>query len=321
MVPRRRVSYRDSVLEEMDLPALLRRRPELSLIDELAHTNAPGRRAREALPGRRGRARGRDRRVLDRQRPAPREPQRPGRRADRHPRARDGPRRGPRRGRRGRPDRHHAAVADRAAASPARSIPPSASRPRSTTSSRSRTSPRCARSRCARSPRRSRPSASRSIGRRPPGRPGDERLIDTAGPAAVGERLLALVTPQPKSRSASCAGPGARPSGSAPSSTSCGSPITSPTEQEQEQLDALRRLSSVLGAHLLVEHGDDVAHGRAAGRPGPRHHLRPDGDAQAARRAPPPDPAGAAVPAAGAAARRRPADRGRPDAATERRLE
>src|SRR5207248_3134310 len=31
----------DSVLEEMDLQALLRRQPELALIDELAHTNAP----------------------------------------------------------------------------------------------------------------------------------------------------------------------------------------------------------------------------------------------------------------------------------------
>jgi two-component system, OmpR family, sensor histidine kinase KdpD len=41
-IPRRRVSYRESVLEEMDLPALLERRPELALIDELAHTNAPG---------------------------------------------------------------------------------------------------------------------------------------------------------------------------------------------------------------------------------------------------------------------------------------
>jgi two-component system sensor histidine kinase KdpD len=41
-VPRRRVPYRDTELEEMDLPAILRRRPELCLIDELAHTNAPG---------------------------------------------------------------------------------------------------------------------------------------------------------------------------------------------------------------------------------------------------------------------------------------
>jgi two-component system sensor histidine kinase KdpD len=41
-VPRRRVMHRDVGLEEMDLPAILRRRPELCLIDELAHTNAPG---------------------------------------------------------------------------------------------------------------------------------------------------------------------------------------------------------------------------------------------------------------------------------------
>ncbi len=41
-VPRRRVTYRDTALEEMDLPAILTRAPELCLIDELAHTNAPG---------------------------------------------------------------------------------------------------------------------------------------------------------------------------------------------------------------------------------------------------------------------------------------
>jgi two-component system sensor histidine kinase KdpD len=42
IVPRRRVRYREAVLEEMDLPAILARAPELCLIDELAHTNAPG---------------------------------------------------------------------------------------------------------------------------------------------------------------------------------------------------------------------------------------------------------------------------------------
>jgi two-component system sensor histidine kinase KdpD len=42
IVPRRRVRYRETVVEEMDLPALLSRSPELCLIDELAHTNAPG---------------------------------------------------------------------------------------------------------------------------------------------------------------------------------------------------------------------------------------------------------------------------------------
>jgi two-component system, OmpR family, sensor histidine kinase KdpD len=42
VVPRRRVVHRGTALEEMDLPAVLGRAPELCLIDELAHTNAPG---------------------------------------------------------------------------------------------------------------------------------------------------------------------------------------------------------------------------------------------------------------------------------------
>jgi two-component system, OmpR family, sensor histidine kinase KdpD len=42
IIPRRRVTYRDATLEEMDLPGILVRAPELCLIDELAHTNAPG---------------------------------------------------------------------------------------------------------------------------------------------------------------------------------------------------------------------------------------------------------------------------------------
>ena len=42
IVPRRRVTYRDTTVEEMDLPAVLARAAELCLIDELAHTNAGG---------------------------------------------------------------------------------------------------------------------------------------------------------------------------------------------------------------------------------------------------------------------------------------
>src|SRR5262245_3808508 len=41
-VPRRRIEYRGVVLEEMDLDALLARRPTVALVDELAHTTAPG---------------------------------------------------------------------------------------------------------------------------------------------------------------------------------------------------------------------------------------------------------------------------------------
>jgi two-component system sensor histidine kinase KdpD len=41
-VPRRRIEYRGVVLEELDLDALLARHPQVALVDELAHTNAPG---------------------------------------------------------------------------------------------------------------------------------------------------------------------------------------------------------------------------------------------------------------------------------------
>ncbi len=42
VLPRRTVEYRETALEEMDLPAIFRHAPDLCLIDELAHTNAPG---------------------------------------------------------------------------------------------------------------------------------------------------------------------------------------------------------------------------------------------------------------------------------------
>jgi len=40
-LPRLRLEYRGALLEEMDLDALLVRRPQLALVDELAHTNIP----------------------------------------------------------------------------------------------------------------------------------------------------------------------------------------------------------------------------------------------------------------------------------------
>ena len=42
VMPRREVAYRDTVLYEMDVDAILARRPEVVLVDEYAHTNAPG---------------------------------------------------------------------------------------------------------------------------------------------------------------------------------------------------------------------------------------------------------------------------------------
>ncbi|MCC6495239.1 MAG: sensor histidine kinase KdpD [Propionibacteriaceae bacterium] len=42
LIPRRRVEHKGAVLEEMDLDAVLARRPAVALVDELAHTNVPG---------------------------------------------------------------------------------------------------------------------------------------------------------------------------------------------------------------------------------------------------------------------------------------
>ena len=74
VVPRKVVTYRDSPFEEMDLDAVLARRPEVALVDELAHTNVPGSGRNEKrwqdvieLLG------GRDQRHHDGERPASRE--------------------------------------------------------------------------------------------------------------------------------------------------------------------------------------------------------------------------------------------------------
>jgi two-component system sensor histidine kinase KdpD len=117
------------------------------------------------------------------------------------------------------------------------------------------------------------------------GRGREERLIDTAAPQAIGERLLALVRPRPESQRI------VRRAWR--SAQRLGAELDvlwvidhEPSEQEQEQVDALRRLTSVLGAHLLLEHGDDVAlttqrvaHERGTtyvlmGTPSPRSALR-----------------------------------------------
>ena len=42
VIPARRIEYRGVTLREMDLDAILARRPTVCLVDELAHTNAPG---------------------------------------------------------------------------------------------------------------------------------------------------------------------------------------------------------------------------------------------------------------------------------------
>ncbi len=42
MIPRRKVDYRGTVFEEMDTDAILRRRPQVCVVDEFPHTNVPG---------------------------------------------------------------------------------------------------------------------------------------------------------------------------------------------------------------------------------------------------------------------------------------
>jgi two-component system, OmpR family, sensor histidine kinase KdpD len=42
VVPRRTIEYRQTTFEEMDVDAILARKPEVALVDELAHTNIPG---------------------------------------------------------------------------------------------------------------------------------------------------------------------------------------------------------------------------------------------------------------------------------------
>ncbi len=42
VVPRQRIEYRGVVLEEMDVNAIVRRQPEVAVVDELAHSNVPG---------------------------------------------------------------------------------------------------------------------------------------------------------------------------------------------------------------------------------------------------------------------------------------
>lgn len=85
----------------------------------------------------------------------------------------------------------------------------------------------------------------------------DDRVLTT--PVAFGERLLALVTPGPNAqkvvrrafRAAQRLGAELDLLWVAPAGRE-------PTPAQQEELEGLRRLASVLGAHLLIEPGDDV---------------------------------------------------------------
>ena len=116
ILPARMVAYRGTTLREFDLDAALARRPAVILVDELAHTNAPGSRHAKRWQDVLELRRRRHHRVHDDERPARREPQRHRGQDHRGHRARDGARL---RARARRPDRAGGPPARRAAPAPA----------------------------------------------------------------------------------------------------------------------------------------------------------------------------------------------------------
>ena len=81
-----------------------------------------------------------------------------------------------------------------------------------------------------------------------------------ASSQAIQERLLALVTPDPQSqRVVRRAARSAQRLDGELDLLYVRPPGREPSAREREQLEALRRLAAVLGAHLLLEEGDDVA--------------------------------------------------------------
>ena len=83
-------------------------------------------------------------------------------------------------------------------------------------------------------------------------------------PRAVGERLLALVQPEPSAqRLIRRAWRSAQRLGATLDLLWVRKPGVAPSEDEERQLASMRRLASVLGVTLLIEEDDDVAAGAA----------------------------------------------------------
>jgi two-component system, OmpR family, sensor histidine kinase KdpD len=257
MVPRRRVRYRDTEIEEMDLPTVLARAPELCLIDELAHTNAPGvehekryedvRNVLEAgidvfstinvqhleslndqvtqLTGVRVRETipdavlsAADETVL----------------VDITPEALIGRLRA---GKVYPPERVQAALSNFFKIENLAALRETALRQVAEGVELERR------------------------GRETPAkRRREENLVARAAPQVISERLLALVTPTPRSqRVVRRAWRSAQRLGAELDLLVVRPPGGTPSREEREQLEALRRLASVLGAHLLIEEADEVA--------------------------------------------------------------
>jgi len=257
MTPRRRVRYRDTELEEMDLGAILARAPELCLIDELAHTNAPGveheKRYEDVrdvlaagidvfstvnvqhleslndqvtqLTGVRVRETipdavlsAADETVL----------------VDVTPEALIGRLRA---GKVYPPERVQAALGNFFKIENLAALRETALRQVAEGV-----------------------ELERLVREAPTGRRGEDRLIAAMAPQVISERLLALITPTPRSqRVVRRAWRSAQRLGAELDLLVVRAPGATPSREEREQLEALRRLASVLGAHLLLEEGDDVA--------------------------------------------------------------
>ncbi len=88
----------------------------------------------------------------------------------------------------------------------------------------------------------------------------EDSLVARTTPQVISERLLALVTPTPRSqRVVRRAWRSAQRLGAELDLLVVRPPGATPSREEREQLEALRRLASVLGAHLLIEEADEVA--------------------------------------------------------------
>ena len=98
------------------------------------------------------------------------------------------------------------------------------------------------------------------------------------GAEAIGERLLALIRPTPVPAPRPPAGRSSQRLDGRARPPLRGAPRTV-RAPGSEQLETLRRLAAVLGAHLLIEPGDDVAGDRRPRRARARHHLRVAGRA------------------------------------------
>jgi len=292
VIPRRRVTYRDTTVEEMDLPAILARQPELCLIDELAHTNAPGveheKRYEDVsdvldagidvfstvnvqhleslndqvtqLTGTRVRETIPDGVLSD---------------ADEVVLV----------------DLTPEALITRLQAG---KVYPSERVPAALNNFFKIENLSALRETALRQVAEG-VEVKRLVREQPLGRR-EDRLVTTAAPQAIGERLLALITLSPRAqRVVRRAWRSAQRLGAELDLLVVRRSADASTGEEREQLEAMRRLASVLGAHLLVEEGDDVAETaiRVArdrgttyvlmGTPSPRRGLRRFGESLTTR--------------------------------------